>query len=99
MAQPVYKLWMSKFTPAWYDLTKEEQDKHGARIDEALKQVGGDQLMVRVCVWASEEFDAWGVEKFPSFEAVQQYALALFNMGHYKYNTAKSILGIDMPQM
>ena len=33
MAQPVYKLWMSKFTPAWYDLTKEEQDKHGARVD------------------------------------------------------------------
>jgi hypothetical protein len=99
MAQPVYKLWMAKFTPAWYDLTKEEQDKHTAKEAETMKQAGGEVLMMRVCVWASEEWDAWGVEKFPSIEAAQQYAMALFNLGHYKYTSAKSYLGMDMPQM
>ena len=99
MAQPVYKVWMSKFTSAWYDLSKEEQDKLGVKEQEAMKQVGGEQLMIRVCVWASEEWDAWGVDKFPSIEAAQQYAMVLFNMGHYKYIKAKSYLGIEMPAM
>jgi hypothetical protein len=99
MAQPVYKMWMSKFLPAWYGLTKEEQDKRGALIAEALKQVGGEVVMVKVTVWASEEWLAWGVERFPSIEAAQQYAMALYAMGHYKYNEAKSYLGIDMPPM
>ena len=99
MAQPVYKMWMSKYTESWYKLTKEEQDKHGAKIAEALKSVGGELLMLKVSVWSSEKWLAWGVEKFPSIEAAQQYALLLVNMNHYLYLEAESYLGIDMPEM
>ena len=73
MAQPVYKLWMSKYTESWYTLSKEEQDKHDAKIAEALKSVGGELLMLKVSVWSAEKWLAWGVEKFPSIEAAQQY--------------------------
>jgi hypothetical protein len=99
MAQPIYKLWMAKYTSAWYELTKEEQDKHDAQLEEALKQVGGEEMMIRVSVWATEKWQFWGVEKFPSIEAVQQHAEILFNMNHYKYFEGNTILGIEMPEM
>jgi hypothetical protein len=98
MAQPIYKVWMMKYKEGWYRLTKDEQAKMGAQVDEALKQVGGEQLMINVCVWSSEEWLAWGVEKFPSVEAVQQFAMLLFNMNHFQYIESKSYLGMEMPQ-
>ncbi len=74
MAQPIYKVFMMKYTESWYKLSKEEQDKLMAKAAEALKQVGGESLMMQVCFWCSENWLAWGVEKFPSLEAVQQHA-------------------------
>ena len=97
MAQPVYKVWMMKYKDAWYKLSKEEQAKHTEQIAEALKQVGGEQIMVRVSVWSSEKWLAWGVEKFPSIEAVQQHAMILFNLNHFQYFESNSYLGMEMP--
>ena len=88
-----------KYTDAWYRLSKEEQDKHTTALADALKQVGGEQLMVRVSVWCSEKWLGWGVEKFPSIEAVQQHTLLLFNLNHFQYFETDSYLGIEMPQM
>jgi hypothetical protein len=39
----------------------------------------------------------FGVEEFPSIEAVQQHALDLFNAGHFRYLECKSMLGIKWP--
>ncbi len=99
MAQPVYKVWMMKYKDAWYRLTKEEQAKFEAQVTAAMKQVGGEQLMVRICVWSTEKWLAWGVEKFPSIEAVQQHSMLLFNMNHFQYIESTSYLGMEMPPM
>ena len=99
MEQPIYKLWMMKYTDAWYKLSPEEQKKRLAMVEESLKKVGGEMLMMRVSVWASDEWLGWGVEKFPNMEAVQAYAMALFNMNHYQYIQGVSYLGVEMPQM
>jgi len=99
MEQPIYKLWMMKYTDAWYKLSPEEQKKRLAMVEESLKKVGGEMLMMRVCVWASEEWLAWGVEKFPNLEAVQQHALTLYTNNHFLYIESTSYLGVEMPPM
>jgi len=55
--------------------------------------------MMRVSVWASEEWLAWGVEKYPNLEAVQQHTLRLYGMNHFQYIESTSYLGVEMPQM
>jgi len=37
MKQPIYKVWLMKYTDAWYKLSPEEQKKHMAMIEESLK--------------------------------------------------------------
>lgn len=97
MAQPVYKMWMMKYTESWYKLSREEQDKISAKVAEALKSVGGEPVMMMVSSWCSENWIAWGVEKFPSMEAVQQHALLLYDLNHYEYVESTSYLGVEMP--
>jgi len=99
MEQPIYKVWLMKYTDAWYKLSLEEQKNHLAKIEESLKKVGAELLMMRVSVWASEEWLAWGVEKYPNLEAVQQHSLTLYAMNHFRYVESASYLGVEMPPM
>ena len=98
MAQPVYKIFMMKYKDAWYQLSPEEQHAYETKVAAILKEVGAESIMTRVSIWASEEWLAWGVEKYPDIEAVQKAALGLFNMKHYQYIEAKSYLGVEMPE-
>jgi uncharacterized protein (DUF1330 family) len=95
MAQPIYKVWMMNYTDAWYKLSPEEQNAYGAKVEQALKEVGGERLIVCVSVWSSENYLAWGVEKFPSIEAVQKFTESLLALGQYKYIQSNSYLGTE----
>jgi hypothetical protein len=97
MAGPVYKLWMTKPTEAWYQLSEEERERVDATALASLEKVGGKPLIRCTPAWASEEWMLFGVEEFPSIEAVQQHALDLFNAGHFRYLECKSMLGIKWP--
>ena len=99
MEQPVYKVWLMKYKDAWYKLSPEEQQKHLAKVEESLKKVGAELLMMRVSVWASEEWLAWGVEKYPNMAAVQQHSMNLYAMNHFQYIESTSYLGVEMPPM
>jgi len=99
MAQPIYKLWFAKYKEPWYKLTTEQQHQLEAKNEESLKQVGGELIMMRMCVWSSEEWLAWGVEKYPDIEAVQKHAVNLFGMNWFQYFDGKTYLGTEMPQM
>jgi len=95
MAQPIYKVWMMNYTDAWYKLSPEEQNKAMAKIEQALKEVGGERVITCASVWSSENYLAWGVEKFPDIEAVQKFAQMLFAFGHYQYIQTTSYLGTE----
>jgi hypothetical protein len=97
MAQPIYKVWFAKYKEPWYKLTTEEQNKLGAQNAESLKQVGGESIMFNTCVWSSEEWLAWGVEKYPDIEAVQKHAMNLFGLNWFQYFESKTYLGTEMP--
>jgi hypothetical protein len=98
MAQPIYKVWFVKYKEPWYQLTTEEQDKLLAKVGESLKEAGGELVMLCSSVWSSEEWLAWGVEKYPDIEAVQKHASTLFSMNWFSYIESKTYLGVDMPQ-
>ncbi len=98
MSEPVYKVWFMKYKEPWYRLTGEEQNRLMAKNAESLQQVGGEVIMTRVSVWAAEEWLAWGVEKYPNLEAVQQHANNLFNMNWFLYIESSTSLGVEMPQ-
>ena len=99
MAQPIYKVWFMKYKEPWYKLTTEEQNKLVAKNAESLKQLGAEVVMMRVCLWSSEEWIAWGVEKYPDIEAVQKHAMSLFSLKWFQYVESKTYLGVEMPQM
>lgn len=97
MSQPVYKLFLFNYTEAWYQLSPEEQQKHNEFIEQTLKQVGGERVVI--CVSLTEEWAVWGVEKFPSLEALEKQAALLYTQNHYRYVKSVTYLGIDYDQV
>ena len=93
MAGPVYQFYMGKATEAWYQLSKEEQDKLMAKVRDCLVQVGGKSILMCNSVWASEQTQFWGVEEFPDIEAVQKLAQLHEELNWYRYVDSKTILG------
>jgi len=97
MAQPVYKFWTAKFKDAWYKLSADERKAIWDKNEESLKKAGVESMVA--CASLDEEWDGWGVEKYPSLEALQQHASDLMAMNWYLYFEATSKLGVDMPPM
>jgi len=97
MAQPIYKVWLSKYKESWYKLTTDEQNRLMAQGEEALKQVGGEEIIMCASMWSSEKWLGWGVEKFPDIEAVQKHSEKLFSLNWFEYMDSVSYLGVEMP--
>ena len=93
MAQPIYKLWQSRWTEAWHQLSKEEQARLGAQVDAALGQVGGKRLVLCESAWANEQWQAFGVEEFPDLEAVQKHTQILNDLNWFRYLESRTLLG------
>lgn len=92
---PIYKLWMMKYRPAWYELGKTAQDELMGKDSENLTKVGARLLLVAASLWADEKWAAWGVEEYPSIEAVIQHAQALDDIHWFRYVKSWTILGIS----
>jgi hypothetical protein len=97
MARKIYKFFQTRYTQSWYQLSEAEQNAHGAKVQEALKSVGGKTILMCTPVWSTEEWIGCGVEELPDIEAAQNYAMLLFQMGHYRYFEGTSMLAIKYP--
>jgi hypothetical protein len=97
MAGPIYKFFQTRFTESWYQLSETEQNAHQAKVEEALKKVGGKTILMCTPVWSTEKWLGCGVEEFPDTEAVQNYAQLLYQMGHYRYLDGTSMLAVKWP--
>jgi hypothetical protein len=96
MAQPIFKVWLMKNKDAWYDLSAEEQNKLMVQNSESFKEVGAELIMMCNCAWSSEEWQVWGIEKFPDIEAVQKHTENLNKINWFRYVDAKIILGTQI---
>jgi hypothetical protein len=99
MAGPIYKFFQFRFTESWYKLSKSDQDAHQAKVKEALKSVDGKTVLMCTPVWTTEKWLVCGVEEFPNAEAVQNYAMQLYQLGHFRYIEATSMLAMNLPPM
>ena len=96
MAGPIYKMFYLRMKEAWFQLSQEERNALFARIDEAMKSVGGKSMLTCESSWNSEKWWYWGVEEFPSMEAVQEYARLLAEVEWFRYCDSESLLGTRM---
>jgi hypothetical protein len=96
MAQPVYKIFFMKYKESWYKLTSEEQNKLFAQNEESAKLLGVESIIVCDCTWSSEEWLAWGVEKYPDIEAVQKHVNRLYQLNWFEYVESKTYLGTEL---
>ena len=97
MAGPIYKMFYLRMKEAWFQLSKEQQDALFARIDEAMQSVGGKSMLICNSAWTSERWWYWGVEEFPSIEAVQEYARCLAELEWFRYCDSETLLGTRVP--
>ena len=94
MSQPIYKLFLFSPAPASYQISEEEQQKMMAKVNEARAKVGGEVVVTCASGWATEQWQYWGVEKFPSLEAVLEHGKLLVEMGWFQYIKSETYLGI-----
>lgn len=91
----VYKFFRFTFTEAMWELSSEERKAYQARLDAALEQVGGKQILMATPYWSEEQWIGCGVEEFPSLEAAMQHAALLYDMSHPRYVQGESWLATE----
>lgn len=98
MATPIYKLFMLAAKPAWFDLSKDEQEKLLAKVEALLNQVGGKRIIVCNSGWSCEKWAHFGLEEFPDVEAVQKYSQLMAELNFpFQFLESFSILGTKTP--
>jgi hypothetical protein len=97
MATPTYKFWRSRPTEAWYQLSKDEQDKHTAQMEQALQKAGGKRIVACTPAWSTPQWLLCGVEVFPDVEAVQKHTELIYALDHFRYFESETMLGTEWP--
>ena len=97
MAGPIYKLFLNRFRGAWYQLSEEERNKHMAKVSDILQKVGAKTIVMCTSAWSAEQWMIFGVTEFPDIEAVQKSVELFYEIGHYRYVEAETVLGTKYP--
>jgi len=94
---PIYNLWMMRPTEAYFRLSEQERAALAAKSADALKQVGGKTILMCTPMWSAEQWALFGVEEFPSIEAVQKHTELLYGSEGSRYAESVSMLGTQWP--
>lgn len=96
MQTPVYRLFFFKPGIRALSLPLEERKAFLSRLDEPASRFGVRLLLAADMLWSNESYEYFGLEQFPSQNAVLEYTQALRELGWYEYIVAESYLGIPM---
>jgi len=96
MAEPIYKLFMGRFSEAWYQLSEEDQNSLIAKLNEALEKAGGKRPILCDSSWSSDQWSFAGIEEFPNIEAVRKFTAALQELNWFRYCESTSVLGTKL---
>ena len=89
----VYRVYLSRLTDYGHGLTSEKLNDVWALGREALNRAGGRMLLSGYMRWNNEEWESFGVERFPGHEAMLSYSQFLSVSGWYRFSNARSFLG------
>ena len=93
MSQPIYKLYLGKMKEAWHQLPHEAKNDLLGKVNGALAQAGGKQVLMCNPSWCNEQWHFFGVEEFPNIDAVQQHTKLLNELNWERYVESISYLG------
>ena len=93
MAEPIYKVYLNRFTEEFYRLTEEERESLRVKIREMFEETGSEGVIRCDSGWASEQWDFWGVSKHPDIDAVRKLRQLQDEVGWFKYVESVSVLG------
>ena len=96
MAEPIYKLFVGRFSEAWYQLSKEEQDSILAKLTDTLAKLGAKRTILCNTYWSQDQWMWAGVEEFPNIEAVQKYMATLQELKWARYAEGSTVLGTKL---
>jgi hypothetical protein len=89
----VYRVYLSRLTDYGHSLAPDRLTDMWALGREALGRANGRMLMSGYVRWNNEDWESFGVERFPSEEAILAYSQFLSVSGWYRVATARSFLG------
>ena len=95
MAETIYQLFVMKPAEAWYQLSKEEQERLLAKQNESLEKSGGKYIVFAESTWSNEEWMYFGVHQYPNCEALQEHTKRLEEHQWFRYIISKVILGTE----
>ena len=91
----VYKLFTARPTEAWYQLSKQAQEELLGKVQAALTKAGGKSVVLCDSSWGSEEWPLFGVEEFPTIEALQAHTKLLAELNWPRYLVSNTLLGTE----
>lgn len=90
----VYRVYLSRLTDYGNSLTPDQLSEVWAMGREALFRAGGKVIVGGYMRWNNEEWESFGIERFPSHESVLTYSQYLSVSGWYRVSLARSHLGV-----
>ena len=93
MSAPIYKFYTGRYTAAWYALPQPEREAKVIEVTKDLADFGARPIIDCHSLWASDQYHWFGVEEYPSLEALQGYAERMAELGWLQYIEAFSLLG------
>jgi hypothetical protein len=92
----VYRVYLSRLTDYGAGLAPEQLSEMWGLGCEALHRANGRILISGYVRWNNEEWESFGIERFPSHEAVLAYSQFLSISGWYRVTAARSYLGTSL---
>jgi hypothetical protein len=90
----IYKLFLGKMTEAWHQLSEQQQKDLLGQVNAALEKAGGKRIISCDPTWSTEQWHFWGVEEFPSIDAVMKHTKLLTDLKWDRYVETMTVLGV-----
>jgi hypothetical protein len=91
---PIYRAYLARLTAYGHSLSPEKLEEVGGRSIEESRKHGGILLAAAYTRWNNEEWETFGIERYPDMEAVVRYSQYLSTTNWYKVWEARSFLGV-----
>jgi len=92
MGKPIIMFTAAKMTDAWYQLSKEEQDRLMAQIMAHREQVSGIKNII-ACRSLNAPWEFWLVDEYPDIETAQKLDDLDADLNWRRYWEGISLLG------
>ncbi len=92
-SKPIIKLYLTRPSEAWYSLDPLRAELIDKQVQNSLRDVGGKKILACSVFWATEAWTGFGIERYPSLDAVWGRDDVLDMIPWDRYINSWSVLG------